>query len=174
MWAGRSVPATFDARRSATAREYCYRVNLGLVDDPFEGRYEWHRPGGPSLTAMRRAANDLIGRHDFASFGMKPPEPKTTERTIHSFTIARKGDRLVFTVRSSGFLRQMVRSLIGTLLDVGDGRLTPDSMPAMLDVGVRSSPGWLPPSRGLTLERVMYGSRRGRTTADRATCTWST
>ena len=148
----------FDARFSATAREYVYRVDLGGVPDPFDARFVWHRPGEPSLGTMRRAARELSGEHDFASF-CRTPRGGSTVRTLTRLSVQRAGERLAFTVRANGFLHQMVRSLVGTLLAVGDGRLDPDAMPAILAMRDRSAAGPVAPPHGLTLERVIYGRR---------------
>jgi tRNA pseudouridine38-40 synthase len=161
VWRGLWVPVGFDARRSATAREYTYRVNLGDVADPFDAPFVWHRPGDPSVGAMRRAARDLVGKHDFASFCRAPQGKSSTVRHLHRLSVIRRGDRLEVVARAGGFLHQMVRSLVGTLLEAGDGRLDPASMGTILEARDRSAAGQVVPPHGLTLERVIYG-RRGQ------------
>jgi tRNA pseudouridine38-40 synthase len=152
------APDGFDARRSATAREYRYRIDLGQVPDPFTARYVWHRPGELSVAAMRRAARDLVGEHDFASFGRRPEERgASTVRRLERLAVARTGDRLEISARANAFLHQMVRSLVGTLVAVGDGRLDPSSMLEILAAGDRGRAGPVAPPHGLTLERVRYG-----------------
>jgi tRNA pseudouridine38-40 synthase len=152
------APGGFHARHSATAREYRYRIDLGPNPDPFTARYVWHRPGSYGLSAMRRAARDLVGEHDFASFGRRPQERGApTVRRLQRLSVARTGDRLEVTARANAFLHQMVRSLVGTLMAVGEGRLDPGSMPAVLAARDRSRAGHVAPPHGLTLERVVYG-----------------
>jgi tRNA pseudouridine38-40 synthase len=146
----------FDARRSATAREYRYRISLAPVPDPFTARFTWHRPGPLSLTAMRRAARDLMGEHDFASF-CRAPQGGSTIRHLERLAVARHGDRLEITARANAFLHQMVRSLAGTILAAGEGKIEPDAMPDALGARDRSAAGPLAPPHGLTLERVLYG-----------------
>jgi tRNA pseudouridine38-40 synthase len=156
----RFAPAGFDARFSATAREYVYRIATGAWPDPFESRFVWHRPGELHITAMRAAARALLGERDFASFGRRPPDDGPTTRDLQRLTIARRGDRVEITARANAFLHQMVRSLVGTLVAVGEGNRVPSEMPRILAARDRSAAGPPAPPHGLTLERVVYGSRR--------------
>lgn len=153
----RRAPEGFDARHSATAREYRYRVNLGRVPDPFAARYEWHHPGDLRVSLMREAARHLLGGHDFASFGRPPVAGATTFRRLERFSVSRSGDRLELTVRANAFLQQMVRSLVGTLVSVGEGRIDPGAMPAILRAKDRGVAKRLAPAHGLTLETALYG-----------------
>jgi tRNA pseudouridine38-40 synthase len=155
----RAAPNGFDARFSATAREYRYRIDLGEVPDPFTARYVWHRPGEPAVAEMRRAASLLIGEHDFASFCRRPPDDRHTVRDLERLSIVREDTRLEVAARANAFLHQMVRSLVGTLLAVGDGKLGAGSMPEILEARDRAAAGPLAPPHGLTLERVFYGRR---------------
>lgn len=157
----RPAPEGFDARRSATAREYRYRIDLGLWPDPFTARYVWHRPGSLSLAAMRAAARHLVGEHDFASFCRRPPNGSSTVRRLERLAVTRRGDRVEVFARANAFAHQMVRSLVGTLVRVGEGRRDPDEMPGVLAARDRSAAGPVAPANGLTLERVVYGRRTG-------------
>ena len=151
------APEGFDARHSARAREYRYRIDLGPNPDPFTARYVWHRPGTLAISAMRRAARDLVGEHDFASFGRRPQERgASTVRRLERLAVARHGDRLEISARATAFLHQMVRSLVGTLVAVGEGRLPADSMGAILTARDRSAAWQIAPPRGLTLVRIRY------------------
>src|SRR5438094_4164092 len=86
------VAAGFDARHSATAREYRYRIDLGPVPDPFTATFVWHRPEEVSIAAMRRAARSLVGEHDFASFGRQPrARGASTVRRLERLTVVRRG-----------------------------------------------------------------------------------
>ena len=152
----RRAPNGFDARFSATAREYRYRIDLGPDPDPFTARYVWHRAGELTVASMRRAARDLLGEHDFASFGRRPRERgASTVRRLERLSVARTGDRLEVSARANAFLHQMVRSLVGTLVAVGEGKLDPGSMPEVLAARDRSRAGHVAPPHGLTLERVV-------------------
>lgn len=157
----RPAPMGFDARRSATAREYRYRIDTGPWPDPFDARYVWHRPGSLSLTAMRSAARHLIGEHDFASFCRRPPDGSSTVRRLERLAVSRSGDRVEVAARANAFVHQMVRSLVGTLVEVGEGSREPDEMPGVLAALDRSAAGPVAPPHGLTLERVVYGRRPG-------------
>jgi tRNA pseudouridine38-40 synthase len=149
----------FDARFSASARAYRYVVNAGPVSDPFRARFELYRPGRPSVPRMRAAARHLAGEHDFTSFCRHPGRDRPTVRRLERLTVARDGDRIVFGLRANAFLHQMVRSIVGTLLEVGDGRFDPDAVAAMLAARDRSVTGRVAPPQGLTLERVVFGRR---------------
>ncbi len=155
----RSAPPGFDARRSATGREYRYRIDTGLLPDPFTARFVWQRPGPLTLGPMRRAARHLEGEHDFASFCRATKTPASTVRRLERLAVARRGDRVEVVARAGGFLHQMVRSLVGTLIAVGEGRLDPESMLEVLVARDRSRAGRVAPPHGLTLERVVYGRR---------------
>lgn len=150
------APTGFDARRSATARSYRYRVRLGEVPDPFTARTEWHRPGEYRLAPMRRAAALLVGEHDFASFCR--PGGGSTVRRLERLSVRRSGEALEIRARAGSFLHQMVRSLVGTLLVVGEGRLEAASMPEVLAARDRSRAGPVAPPHGLTLVSVHYGA----------------
>ena len=151
------APDGFDARHSATAREYRYRIDTGPFPDPFTAEYIWHRPGDLKLSAMREAARALVGAHDFASFGRPPREGGGTVRNLEKLTVSKAGDSVEIVARANAFLRQMVRSLVGTLVDVGEGRIDPGDIPEVIVAKDRSLAGRLVPAHGLTLERVLYG-----------------
>ena len=156
---GRVAPEGFDARFSATGREYRYRIDVGAWPDPFDARFVWHRPGELSVRRMRDAARSLLGEHDFASFCRRPKDGSSTVRRLDWLAVARSGDRIVFTARANGFLHQMVRSLVGTLVAVGEGRLSAGEVPAITAARDRSRAGTVAPPHGLTLERVIYRRR---------------
>lgn len=150
----------FDARHSATAREYRYRIDTGPVADPFTARFVWHRPGRLAVGRMREAARHLVGEHDFASFCRTPQAPGPTVRRLRVLAVAAAGDRVEVRAIANAFLHQMVRSLVGTLAAVGESKMDPAGMPRILEARHRSAAAHLAPPRGLTLERVRYGPRR--------------
>jgi tRNA pseudouridine38-40 synthase len=156
--AARWAPNGFDARRSASWREYRYRIDTGEVPDPFGARFVWHRPGALRIGAMRRAAGGLVGDHDFASFCRSPDAPASTVRHLHRLTVSARGRRVEVGARANAFCHQMVRSLVGTLVGVGDGRIDPDAMPEVLAAADRSAAGPIAPPHGLTLVRVAYSA----------------
>jgi len=154
----RRAPDDFHARFSASAREYRYRIDVGEWPDPFDAPFVWHRPGELSLSAMREAARLLLGEHDFASFCRRPQSGGTVRR-LERLSVARRGDRVEISARANAFLHQMVRTLVGTLVRVGDGRLDPATLPAILAARDRTRAAQMAPAHGLTLERVVYGRR---------------
>ena len=153
------APEGFDARFSATAREYRYRIDVGRVPDPFTARYVWHKPVDLSLAAMREAAGSLAGNHDFASFGRLPKDGGGTVRNLQRLTVTRVGDRIEIAARANAFIHQMVRSLVGTLVDCGEGRIAAGDIADVIAAKDRARAGRLAPPQGLILERVVYGRR---------------
>jgi tRNA pseudouridine38-40 synthase len=155
----RQAPEGFNARFSATAREYRYRIDIGAWPDPFEARFVWHRRGELALSPIREGARALLGEHDFASFCRRPQSGGTVRR-LERLSIARVGDRVEIVARANAFLHQMVRNLVGTLVAVGDGRLAPGAVHEILVARDRARTPPMAPAHGLTLERVIY-DRRG-------------
>jgi tRNA pseudouridine38-40 synthase len=155
----RGAPEGFDARFSATAREYRYRIDTGAFADPFSARWVWHREGELSVPRMREGAAHLVGEHDFASFCRRPPNDGSTTRRIERLTVSRDRERVEISVRANAFLHQMVRALVGTLVVVGAGQLEPDAVVSILAARDRSRTPQMAPAHGLTLERVVYGRR---------------
>jgi tRNA pseudouridine38-40 synthase len=155
----REVADTFDARFSASAREYRYVIDASDTPDPFTGRFTWHRPGALDVTAMRNASSLLVGSHDFASFCRHPGAGRSTVRDLQRLTVRRDGDRIVFGLRANAFLHQMVRIVVGTLVQVGQGRLSAADVRGILAARDRSMAPKAAPALGLTLERVRYGRR---------------
>jgi tRNA pseudouridine38-40 synthase len=153
------VPEGFDARFSATAREYRYRIDVGAVADPFTARFVWHHPCAPDIRSMRAAARHLVGEHDFTSFCRHPGPGRSTVRDLRRVSVTRVGDRLELGFRANAFLHQMVRALTGTLVAVGEGKIDPDAIPGILAARDRAAARQIAPPHGLTLERVTYGRR---------------
>jgi tRNA pseudouridine38-40 synthase len=123
------------------------------LDRPFSVRVD----PGIDLGAMQAACNTLAGEHDFTAFALAGGSHTNPRRTIFSATVEESGEDLWFRVTGSGFLRGMVRSLVGTLLEVGTGRRSPDGFGELLGGAPRSAAGPTAPARGLTLENVVYG-----------------
>lgn len=155
----RRGPAGFDARRSATGRLYRYRIETGEVPSPFTARFAWHRPGPLSIGLMRAAARLLEGEHDFTSFCRAPKLPASTVRTLRRLAVSARGEHVEVSATADGFLHQMVRSLVGTLVAVWEGKIEPEAMPAILAARDRAVAGPIAPPRGLSLSRVMYARR---------------
>ena len=154
----REAAPRFHARLNATGKTYVYRVWNSDVPNVFERKYLYTINETLDISAMETAAADLIGTHDFMSFCANKRMKKSTVRTIRSIRIEPMGGELRFTVTGDGFLYNMVRILVGTLLEVGMGKRDKHSMPALLDAKDRSKAGYLVPPHGLRLEKVFYDS----------------
>ena len=146
----------FHARLNAVGKTYVYRIWNSDAPNVFERKYMYTVPEALNLSAMEAAASELIGTHDFMSFCANKRMKKSTVRTIESIQMAQFGNELRITVTGDGFLYNMVRILVGTLLEVGTGKRSADSMPALLDAKDRSLAGYLVPPHGLRLEKVFY------------------
>ncbi len=151
------VEEDFHPRYSAAGKRYVYRIWNGAQRHPAYGRYALHRNAPLDTDLMNRAAADFVGKHDFAAFcGAGSDVQGTTERTIRACGVERQGDLVLFTVEGDGFLYNMVRIMVGTLLEIAAGRMAEDAIPAILDSGDRGMAGPTAPALGLCLERVFY------------------
>lgn len=157
IWRLTEAPEGFNARFSAIWRRYAYRVtdNPGGVDPLLRGHVLWH-DWPLDVDAMNEAARALLGEHDFAAY-CKKREGATTIRTLQDLSLVRGADGVITaTVRADAFCHNMVRSLIGALLFVGDGRRGPEWPGKVLAAGVRDSAVHVVRPHGLTLEEVGY------------------
>ncbi|MEV5799401.1 tRNA pseudouridine(38-40) synthase TruA [Streptomyces collinus] len=157
VWRLSEAPEGFNARFSAIWRRYAYRVtdNPGGVDPLLRGHVLWH-DWPLDVDAMNEAARALLGEHDFAAY-CKRREGATTIRTLQELSLVRGGDGVITaTVRADAFCHNMVRSLIGALLFVGDGHRGPEWPGKVLAAGVRDSAVHVVRPHGLTLEEVGY------------------
>jgi tRNA pseudouridine38-40 synthase len=155
------MPDEFNARFSARGKLYRYRiVNADLIS-PFERRFAWHVPRPLELEPMGQAAGALVGEHDFAAFQAAGGNVRTSVRTVTraEWTEARLDDGarlLTFEIAGDGFLKYMVRSIIGTLVEIGHGRRDVKSVVELLFSGERAAAGQTAPPHGLYLVRVDY------------------
>ena len=148
--------ADFDARFSARGKVYRYTVWSHSVRSPRRVRHAWHVRQPLDVDAIRQAAAGLCGEHDFRAFRASDCDRRTTRRIIRRLDIDRQGPVLTFDVEATAFLKNMVRIVVGTLIDIGRGRLPPDAIPRMLETGDRAAGGMTAPAQGLTLLRVIY------------------
>lgn len=146
----------FHARLNATGKTYVYRVWTSDCPNVFERKFLYTVTEPLDLEDMKAAAAQLMGTHDFMSFCANKRMKKSTVRTITELRMEQLGPELRFTVTGDGFLYNMVRILVGTLLEVGMGKRSPDSIPALLEAKDRSQAGYLVPPHGLRLEAVYY------------------
>jgi tRNA pseudouridine38-40 synthase len=156
------VDADFDARFSATARVYRYSIVNQPVHDPLVARTAWHVAEPLDVNAMRLAADALIGEHDFSSFCRRPPAapdgtPASLQRAVRRVRWTVEGEgRLHFEIEASSFCHQMVRSVVGTLVDMGLGRRKAGEMLGIIAARDRHAAGRLAPPHGLVLWEVRY------------------
>ena len=150
------VPDDFHARFHTTGKEYRYIVARSKLRDPFKRNYAYHYPYPLNVEAMREAISYLIGTHDFTSFCSAKTEVVDKVRTINEMDFEESDDFLVFRFVGEGFLYNMVRILVGTLLDVGSGKMSPHDMSGILDKKDRSFAGKTAPAQGLYLWKVFY------------------
>jgi tRNA pseudouridine38-40 synthase len=156
------APSRFHARFSAKAKSYRYLIANTAVQSPFARPWSWHVPEPLDLDAMNAAAAAIVGRHDFAAFQSTGGDVATTVRVIGRSSFAphaagADGEPLLaYEIDGDGFLRHMVRALVGTLVEVGRGARTPESVRALLDGGSRSDAGPTAPPHGLFLVGVEY------------------
>jgi tRNA pseudouridine38-40 synthase len=152
------APAEFHARFSARSKTYRYQIRAGTTGDPFTRAFVWQLAEPLDVAAMRPAAARLVGTHDFAAFQSAGTETSTTVRTIFRSDL-RGPDGLaplVFEISGDGFLRHMVRAIVGTLVEIGRGWRPAGSMAQLLDGGTRAQAGATAPPHGLFLVRVDY------------------
>jgi tRNA pseudouridine38-40 synthase len=161
--ASEEVGPDFNARWSARGKTYRYRIYRGRVLPPMLWRYVLYYPFPLDEDAMRDAAARFVGTHDFASFAAstgseEDDKERATEREIYSTELERTPDNeeLHFTVRGRSFLRYMVRKMVGTLLDVGRGKLTPADIDRLYELKDRSRSGPTVPPHGLFMVEVQH------------------
>ena len=147
----------FHARYNARGKTYRYKCYIGKNKPLFDRKYVYDLNNvSLDITAMKRAAEILIGEHDFKSFCSNPKMKKSTVRIVDKIDIACKDDYLSLTFHGTGFLQYMVRILTGTLLEVGMGKRTPESMHDLLEAKDRRLAGETAPACGLTMVKVDY------------------
>jgi tRNA pseudouridine38-40 synthase len=161
------APAGFDARFSAEWRRYCYTVLNTEVPDPFLARTAWHVPQPLDVAVMRLACDPIIGEHDFSSFCRAPKvgegePPATLVRRVIEATWRPVGACVVFEIRARSFCHQMVRALVGFMVDTGRDRRRAGDMRAALHARDRAATADIAPPHGLCLWDVGYADGFGR------------
>lgn len=146
----------FSARHSAKSKVYIYKIQQGEVQDPFLRYYSWHIRRELNVLAMQEALNYILGEHDFSSFQATGSVAMDPVRTIYKTSCDREGNLLQVTFWGNGFLYHMVRNLIGTLVNVGLGKMTPKRFLEVLLACDRQQAGATAPARGLYLSHVYY------------------
>lgn len=150
------VPADWHPRRCSSRKTYEYRIYRGQFPMPLKRLYSYFTYRPLDVEKMRQAAGYLEGEHDFKSFCQSGAQAESTVRTIYSVKLEEQGAELVIRVCGSGFLYNMVRIIAGTLMEVGQGKRTPESVAAALEARNRSAAGPTAPANGLTLVQYEF------------------
>jgi len=148
------VPSNFHARSDAKGKIYQYRLWTGKAISPFLFRYALHWPYDYNLHKMRDAAALFVREADFSGFSSN--KERYPIRRVNRTELRKRGDELLFTIEAAGFLRYMVRTIIGTLLEVGRGRIKPEEIEEIFRTGTRTLGSPTAPAKGLCLIRVLY------------------
>jgi tRNA pseudouridine38-40 synthase len=151
-----AVPETFEARFSATARHYEYRILNRRARPALDDGKVWHVPVVLDADAMHAAAQLILGRHDFSTFRAAECQANSPIRTLDRFDVSRQAEMIVVTASARSFLHSQVRSMVGSLKLVGDGKWQPRDFRAALDAAERARCGPLAPPDGLYLTAVSY------------------
>ena len=154
--AARNVPADFHARKSARSKIYRYQIYCGKILPPHLLREYFHFPYAFDFDCMAAAARLFLGEHDFASYAKTGSGVSNTIRRIFRCDLMRQGSRVYLTVEGNGFLHHMVRNMAGTLLEVGQGRISLTDFAALFEKRDRTQAGFTAPSHGLILVKVRY------------------
>ena len=153
----KEVPLDFHARYNANGKRYIYRVLNRSERDPFYVDRVLHYRQKIDVELLNKACKDFIGSHDFTSFcTLDKREKGDFVRTIHDFSVVRKGDIVEFSVEGNGFLYNMVRIMVGTLLYINEGKLGENSIPDIIKAESRAASGPTAPPQGLYLNEVFY------------------
>ncbi len=144
----------FHARKSARSKVYRYRIVRAPQISPFDRRYALHHPCPLNLRAMREAARLILRRGDFSGFSSN--RDRSPVRTVRRSELRKTGDEIVYTIEAEGFLRYMVRTIVGTLVEIGRGKCPPERIEEIFARKDRSLAGPTAPAKGLCLVRVDY------------------
>ena len=152
----KEVDGDFHARYCAKGKRYVYRLYDSHLRDPFINRYSVQYKGKLNVEAMNEAAQSFVGKHDFSAFCASGSEVEDRVRTVYEMRVERIGNEVAVTVSADGFLYNMVRIMVGTLLEVSEGKLSAEDIKIALDTGKRELAGRTAAAKGLCLDRVFY------------------
>lgn len=150
------VPLDFHARYNCVGKEYVYKIHCSESKNPFASDLMLHYRRPLDLNAVRAAAEHFVGEHDFASFCADCTNVASTVRNVYSFKIENSGNSVIMLVKGNGFLYNMIRIMVGTLLDVSEKRISPDDIPNIIAAKDRLKAGRTAMAHGLYLNRVFY------------------
>ncbi len=146
----------FHSRFSCLAKTYRYVINTNPDADVFSKNYEWQLRHDLDANAMQMAAKHIVGEHDFRSFMTTGPEMENTTRNVHSLEIVKEDNLIKIYIKADGYLYNMVRIITGTLVSVGEGRISPDSVKEIIAKKDRNFAGPTAPPQGLALYEIYY------------------
>jgi tRNA pseudouridine38-40 synthase len=152
----RDVDESFHARYSAKSKSYIYCILNTRYHSPFHVRYSWHIPYAIDTRFMNECIKEIIGVHDFSSFKKKNEMYKKHEREVLRAGVRRRGDFIYILIEATGFLRYMVRNIVGTLVLAGEGKISKEDFIAIFQSRDRASAGPTAPPQGLFLRRIRY------------------
>jgi tRNA pseudouridine38-40 synthase len=152
----RDVDDEFHSRYSAKSKVYDYKIHNTDVRSALFRNYSWHLYGDLDLESMRKGSCCLLGEHDFSSFCAANSDSHNHVRNVIACSIAVDHKTIIVTIEADGFLRYMVRNIIGTLVDVGRGKTTPETFKEIMGSKDRTNAGITAPPRGLFLREVKY------------------
>lgn len=150
------VDYDFHARYDCKSKEYIYKIWNSPNKNPFLYNYSLHYKYPLDAEFLDRQAKAFIGTHKFDSFCAAGSSVEDTERTVMNASVERKGDMVIFRVEANGFLYNMVRIMVGTLIDISRGRLPADSIEGIINAKNRSAAGYTAPAHGLYLHKIHY------------------
>lgn len=151
------VDERFHSRFQAVTKTYRYRIHTSVISNVFERKYMYEYLTPLDVERMKKAAELLIGTHDFRAFCGNKKMKKSTIRTIYEIQIVQEKDEVAISYTGDGFLQNMIRIMTGTLIEIGDGRREPEEIVQILESRDRSQAGYTVPPLGLILEQVIYG-----------------
>ena len=156
VYDAREVPDGFNAIGSCVRKEYTYQIYNSHIRDPFFVNRVWFYPKHLDEHIMQEAAQQFIGTHDFAAVRSVGTEVRSTVRTVHHFEVERKGDLILFRVCANGFLYNMARAMVGTVVYAAEGKLAPTDIGRILSDGNRTAAGPTVPAGGLYMTQLWY------------------
>ncbi len=152
----REVPLDFHARYDCKSKEYIYKIWNHPIRDPFLQHHALHYKARLDADDLHRAAQAFLGQHDYKGFSNAGSKMEDTRRTVKRIQITREGDLVIFAVEADGFLYNMVRIMVGTLLCIAQGKIDKGSLPSIVAGGRREAAGFTAKAHGLYLNRVRY------------------
>lgn len=153
----KTVSDDFHARYSCKAKTYIYKIRNSSIKNPFSNKYELLIAKKLDENLLDKAAKKFIGTYDFVGFCSVGSSVSTTIRTVTDASVKREGDLLTFSITADGFLYNMVRIIVGTLISVGFNKISPDDIPAIIESKDRNRAGATAKAHGLCLYKVDYG-----------------